>query len=242
MTGAVRRLEDIDLVVFDKDGTLIDFHSMWSGWAEGLADELERATGRPVREPFFGTLGYDEATGRVIHGGHLAATPMARLRDETGAVLRSLGLDPPAVDRALDAAWHAPDPVTLAKPVTDLVALFTTIRATGRRIAVATSDDRDPTERTLAALGVTAMIDAVVCADDGVPVKPAGDAVTMTCARLGIDPARTAVVGDATADLAMGRAAGARRCYGVLTGVGTRASLVLLADEVLETIAALIDD
>ena len=33
-------LAGIDLVVFDKDGTLIDFDVMWGGWAESLADRL----------------------------------------------------------------------------------------------------------------------------------------------------------------------------------------------------------
>ena len=46
---ARRPLDGIDLVIFDKDGTLIDFHAMWSGWVETLADDLERRpAGRPV--------------------------------------------------------------------------------------------------------------------------------------------------------------------------------------------------
>ena len=41
-------LDGIDLVVFDKDGTLIDFHAMWGGWALRARARLDGATRRPV--------------------------------------------------------------------------------------------------------------------------------------------------------------------------------------------------
>lgn len=232
-------LHGIDLVVLDKDGTIIDFGSMWSGWAVALARGLDAAIGRTVDEPLFAMLGYDPATRSIRPGGGLAATPMARLRDRTLAVLLELGLDKAAADRALEAAWHAPDPVGLARPSTDLHVLFARLHEGGRRVAVATSDDRQPTERTLAALGVAAEIDAIVCADDGIAVKPAPDMVLHLCSVLGIPPARTAVVGDAPADMRMARAAGAGLAIGVLTGVGGRADLEGLADVVLDSVDGL---
>ena len=66
-------LAGIDLVIFDKDGTIIDFGRMWAGWAEGLNDALETATGVPVEEPLFAMLGYDPSTRVVRPGGGLAA-------------------------------------------------------------------------------------------------------------------------------------------------------------------------
>ena len=62
------------------------------------------------------------------------------------------------------------------------------------------------------------------------------------CDRLRVRPDRAAVVGDSPADLAMGRAAGVARCYAVLTGVGTRAELAPLADEILDSVADLLAD
>ncbi len=235
-------LDGIDLVVFDKDGTLIDFHAMWSGWARDLAAGLEAATGRDLRVPLYRNLGYDDATGRADAHGQLAATPMARIRDATQEVLLEAGIAPDDAAAALLAAWHAPDPVELAVPLADLAALFGALRATGRRLAVATSDDRGPTERTLAAAGVDGLLDAVACADDGLPVKPAPDMVLAICDRVGVAPARTAVVGDSVADLAMGRAAGVGRCIGVLTGVGTADDLAPHADVTLASIAELLAD
>ena len=125
--------------------------------------------------------------------------------------------------------------------MTDLAALFDRLRDRGCRIAVATTDDRDPTERTLAALGVGDRIDAMVCADDGIAVKPAPDMVLHLCSSLGVEPARTAVVGDTAADLRMGRAAGAGLIVAVLTGVGGRADLAPLADAVIASVAELED-
>src|SRR5689334_21201338 len=212
---------------------------MWAGWAEDLARELDKATGLDVRTPLFEMLGYDPVARVVRPGGGLAATPMARLRERTADVLMEAGLDADEAERALDTAWHAPDPVELAHPLADLHALFDGLHASGRRVAIATTDDRGPTERTLAALGLTDAVDALVCADDGVAVKPAPDMVARLCGETGCPPARTAVIGDSAADLRMARAAAVRLAIAVLSGVGDRATLEPLADAVIDSIGDL---
>jgi phosphoglycolate phosphatase-like HAD superfamily hydrolase len=234
-------LDGIDLVIFDKDGTLIEFHAMWGGWAVTLADDLRQATGREIERPLFEMLGFNAATGTVLPHGGLAATPMARLRDRTRDVLIEEGLSETEADRALASAWHAPDPVVLATPLADLGALFARLRRDGRKVGVATSDDRDATERTLAALGVADAVDAIVCADDGMPVKPSPEMVHRLCAATGMLVGRAAVVGDSPADMRMGRSAGAGRTIGVMTGVGSRADLDPLADLVIDSVARFLD-
>jgi phosphoglycolate phosphatase len=233
-------LDGIDLVVFDKDGTLIEFQAMWGGWVRALADDLERATGAALSGPLFEVLGVDRDTGRVRSHGLLAATPMSRIREVVMSVVADHVGSTGRAEAAVDGAWHPPDPVKLAQPIGDLRHLLAELRRTGRRIAVATSDDREPTRRTLAGLGIEDLVDDLACADDGEPVKPAPQAVLRLCRNLGIEPVRTSVVGDSIADLAMGRAAGVARVIGVLTGVGDRATLEPLADLVLESITELL--
>jgi len=233
------RLDGIDLVIFDKDGTILDFGRMWGGWAEDLATALEAATRVDLRAPLYAMLGYDPVARVVRPGGGLAATPMARLRERTAGVLVEAGLSEVEAERALGTAWHAPDPVELAHPLADLHTLFGGLRASGRKVAIATTDDRDPTERTLAALGLTAAVDALVCADDGVAVKPAPDMVARLCAETGVPPDRAAVIGDSQADLRMGRAANVGLTIAVLSGVGDRATLEPLADAVIDSVADL---
>jgi phosphoglycolate phosphatase len=232
-------LEGIELLIFDKDGTLIEFHLMWGAWVEALAERLEAAAGRPLRGGLYPLLGVDRASGLVQAHGLLAATPMARIREVVEAYVVESGVPPEPAAAAVAAAWHAPDPVALAQPVTDLLGLFTRLRPRVPTFAVATSDDRDPTERTLEALGIAREMALLVCADDGIPNKPAPDPVLHLCRALGIPPARTAVVGDSPADLRMARAAGVARTIGVLTGVAERHELEPLADVVLRSIADL---
>jgi phosphoglycolate phosphatase-like HAD superfamily hydrolase len=243
-------LAGIELAIFDKDGTLIDFHRMWRGWVDDLADRLEkhldgadaldRLDRLDIRADLYALLGVETNTGRILPHGLLAATPMARIRDRVGAMLERSGASAAAIASALGAAWHAPDPVALASPLTDLPALFRSLADRGCAIAVATSDDRAPTERTLKALGVAPFVRALACADDGGGVKPAPDAVHRLCAAVGVGPERTAVIGDSPADLGMGRAAGVGRTIGVLSGVGDRDSLGPAADLLLDSIADLL--
>jgi len=232
-------LDRIDLIVFDKDGTLIEFQLMWADWVDGLATRLEAGTGLELRAGIDELLGMDPATGQVLWHGLLAATPMARIRDAVLAYVARAGAGEDAAAAALDAAWEAPDPVSLARPVTDLPALLDRLRGEGRLYAVATSDDRAPTVRTLEALGIAGEMAAIACADDGHASKPAPDAVLKLCAEVGVPPERTVVVGDSPADLAMGRSAGVCRVIGVLTGVGDETTLEPLADVVLDSIADL---
>ncbi|HTK45790.1 MAG TPA: HAD family hydrolase [Patescibacteria group bacterium] len=233
-------LDGVELLIFDKDGTLIEFHLMWGAWVAELANRLEAATGLALRDGLYPLLGVEPGSGMVLAHGLMAATPMRRIREVVEAYVAAAGAGPDAAAAAVAAAWHAPDPVALARPVTDLKALLGRLRRRVPTFAVATSDDRGPTERTLAALGVAAEFAALSCADDGRPTKPAPDPVLYLCSTLGVPPARTAVVGDAPADLRMARAAGVRRVIAVLTGVGDRASLEPLADVVLGSIEELV--
>jgi phosphoglycolate phosphatase-like HAD superfamily hydrolase len=232
-------LDDVDVVVFDKDGTLISFEAMWVGWARELGGRLEAATRRPVAGDVFLTIGFDPTRDRVVPGGPLAIATMDGIRDLVGAVLRRWCPSVPAAMRILAEAWFEPDPVATAVPLADLGAVLGTIRASGRRIAVATTDDRRPTEATLAGLGLSGLVDDVVCGDDPEPTKPDPETISAIAGRLGTTAARTAMVGDTPADLRMAREAGARS-VAVTSGVTGADVLAPFADVLLGSVAELL--
>ena len=230
------------LMIFDKGGTLIDFHGMWSGWVTELARRLEDVTYSPVTDRLFHAMGFDPDSGQIAPDGRLATTPMGVLRTLAVDLLCEAGLSQQASEAVVADVWYAPDPVGQACPLADLPGLFECLRDNGLRIAVATVDDRAPTEATLTALGITSVVEALVCGDDGLPIKPAPDMVWAVCQATGVAPAQAVVVGDSVTDLEMGRAAGAGLVVGVLSGVSPREMLAPHADVLLESVAELVDN
>jgi phosphoglycolate phosphatase len=232
-------LTGIDVVVFDKDGTLISFDAMWVGWARDLGTRLEIATRRPVAGDVFTTIGFDPVSNRIQSGGPLAIGTMGQISELVGAVLRRWCPSVNAARRILADAWFEPDPVASAVPLADLPLVLGRLHDAGRRIAVATTDDRLPTVATLVALGIAGFVEDLVCGDDEEPTKPDPATLIAIAARLGVAVERVAMVGDTPADLRMARGVGARS-IGVTSGIASAAELAADADVILDSIAALV--
>jgi len=232
-------LSPYQLIIFDKDGTLIDFDAMWGGWVEALAAQLEALTGVRLAPALFQAMGYDPAARRTLAGGPLAVRSMASLRSLTAQVLGAHGLSASEAEAVLALAWQVPNPSLTARPLADLRRLFSALRQAGLKIAIATSDDHAPTLATLATLKVDRLVDFIIGADDGLPLKPRPDMVLAACRATGVEPRWTIVVGDGLADLEMARAAGAGLTVGVTTGVTDASALAPCADVIMSNVADL---
>lgn len=225
-----------EAIIFDKDGTLINFDAMWGGWVVFLAGQLHAVSGLAVRDALCLAMGYDDANKKVLAHGKLAATPMHLLYRLTVEVMQSLGLNAEEAERVVEKSWCIPDPVISAKQFTDTRALFRQLHSKGIKIGIATTDDRAPTQAMIEAFDIEEYISSMVCADDGIKAKPAPDMVLTICERMKIDPAKVMVVGDTTADLKMARSAGAGLVVGVLSGVSSARDLVEYADVLIESV------
>jgi phosphoglycolate phosphatase len=228
------------LVIFDKGGTLVDFRAMWGEWAAELAQQLEANLGSTLATRWLEALKFDPLSGQIDPVGPLAVLPLANLSVLTVDVLVEAGLSHQDAGAAVAAVWHAPDPMTSAHPLTDLPALFSALHSRSVKIAIATMDERVSTEAQLACLGIKSCVDALVCVDDGVLGKPAPDMVWAVCQMTGVTPMQAVVVGDAIADLEMGRSAGAGLVIGVLSGISPIEMLAPRADLVIQSVAELI--
>jgi len=222
-------------VLFDKDGTLIDFFATWSPAYELAAHET--AGGDMVLAERLLTLGgRDPLTKRFRPDSLLAAgtnAEIGKLWAETAG-----HADHAVLTAKLDKFFreHA---VANARPVTDLVDLFGRLRGHGLRLGLATMDSFAAAEAQLSSFGVRRLMDFVCGYDSGFGHKPGPGMVEEYCRTVGLAAKSIAVVGDSPHDLDMARSAGAGLAIGVLTGVSPREVLALHADLVLESIAEL---
>lgn len=232
---------DAELIAFDKDGTLIDFEFMWGRLAVAWVERL--TTGRTdtnLEHELYSALGYDRPSQRTLPQSPLAIATTGQLHTILGATLFRFGTPwTEAETRVREVSRQVDEQIPLAelvRPTSDLPALFGRLGSAGLRLAIVTTDHRVETEEQLQILGIAHLVDGLVCGDDGIPTKPAPDMLLAVCRQLGIEPARTMVVGDTVADLLMARNAGAGSAVAVLTGAGTLALLSQHADAVLDSI------
>jgi len=91
-----------------------------------------------------------------------------------------------------------------------VVEMLDGIQATGARLGVVTSKNREGTLRGLRLVGLAEYFEVLVCADDVTRPKPDREPVDKAVGQLGGSPAGTLFVGDSIHDLHAGRAAGVR--------------------------------
>lgn len=230
----VNDLHGIKGILFDKDGTLVDFEATWFAIGDLMA--LKAADGdRSRADALMDAAGYDFAMGGFRADSVFAAGTNADI----------VALWYPEADEAERAAMvrHF-DEVTAEQGAAKAVPLpgsrdaLAHLHGAGFRLGVATNDSTIGAEKTLISLGVAEMFDAAYGYDSVPNPKPAPDSIHAFADLTGLKPSEIAMVGDNRHDLEMARAGGAL-AIAVLSGTGTRETLTPMADVVLESIADL---
>ncbi|MHB1319588.1 MAG: HAD family hydrolase [Anaerolineae bacterium] len=234
------------LIILDKDGTLIAFGAMWHTWFGRFLDCIERHSklSLEARVGLAGTLGYDPVDGdwdplgplTLASTGEVLLLAASQLYHYQGLAWdEALAL----VQRAEEYAREALSDKTLLQPIGDVRDRLQTLTAAGYLLALVTTDTRSSTESHLDALRLTEFFGAVICGDDGIPLKPAPDMALEVCRRLQVEPSQTIMIGDSAVDMIMARSAGLAAAIGVTSGAMPGGALATYADYVIADIHAI---
>ncbi len=221
-------------ILFDKDGTLLDYDATWLPLNKQAA--LQAAGGDALlAERLLVASGYDPEKDSHLPNSLLVSASNDQIAGSWAALL---GADPVELTARITGVFEASS-ATTAVAVPGMAAVVATLKARGLHLGVATNDSEDSAYASLQPFGVLDHFSFVAGYDSGHGGKPGPGMVTAFCAATGLAPAAIAVVGDSHHDMEMGRSAGAGLLVGVLTGTGGRDDLAPHAHHVIDSIVEL---
>ena len=201
---------EVSLVIFDKDGTLVDFETMWGQRVLRAVDILVEDIGRPhVSATMLANVGFDPKTGLSDPEGPLSGGTSPQINAICAMTLYRAGYSwseaEAIVHQRFEPIFMAPASEDEVLPLGDVRGLMAALKRGGIAVAVVTNDDRRPTEETLEILNITELIDSVICADDGFPPKPDPAIATHIMKQMAVCREKVIMIGDTLTDMAFAR-------------------------------------
>lgn len=231
-------------ILFDKDGTLIDF-SLWRDAGiqtiktimdehnlndEGLFAELKKSIGitETGTEPF-GALAYKShedlaAELHFILNKH-RNIDLCKFKSHVAELLRKEVLR---------------DDVEF-KEITDIRALYRHLSSNGIKMGMATADSHQSAMHMINKLNLNDCFDFIGSYDGVLKPKPNKDMCMKFCSMYGLAPNEVAIVGDSFNDMMFARNSGAIG-VGVLSGVSCKINLKDVANVIIPAVDFLLND
>lgn len=203
---------DIDLLLFDLDGTLVDDRSRYISLAGFRYKALLARAGKEAADEWARLGGWDPETREINMDGPIAR---AARREDAAVAAASLCVHGHPWHEAktiADEAYSAADAEQLEKYRTSLfpgaVESLVELMAGGVLLGVATNGQRSVSVDLLRQVGVLELFSVVSGSDEVKEPKPAPDLLLHACRVLSVPPDRAAYVGDQPTDAVASIAAG----------------------------------
>jgi phosphoglycolate phosphatase len=226
----------IRAILFDKDGTLVDFQRTWGPATHTVLTRLSKGDSA-MFERLAAVSRYDATERKLLSG-----SPVVIETTYGYGKLWAEALGVPLTTEFVDQIDRMYFQTTLdhLTPMGDVKGVLAALAARGLRLGLMTNDADANTRSQIERLGLDRLLEFIAAYDSGFGAKPAPDPVLAFAAFAKVAPAEIAVVGDTAHDLVAARAAGAI-AVGVLSGPIPRERLEPHADALLPSIAELPD-
>ncbi|KGX87076.1 HAD family hydrolase [Pontibacillus litoralis] len=231
----------IKAILFDKDGTLIEFNTLWLQSTYQLVESLVAQYANDAKQhikvdTIARLLGMEEE-GVAEHSVLASKTS----EDIATIIADELGVDQQIIHEKVNNFYykHARENRSEIKSIGDVHALFQQLKQNELMIGVVTADNYDVTELTLAQLQVSDQVDFIATADR-YEKKPNEEAMDIFCRTFNLKRDEVIHVGDTPTDMEFSRHG--RFGVGVLSGVGSETTLKQYTPHVIASIQQLIDN
>jgi len=224
----ISKRQNIKGLLFDKDGTLFDYHSTWGPWAYGFINSLANGD-LQLAKIIANALEYDPISHSFRPESQFIAGTTDQVLQTIHSAMPNLSLD------QLEQRYRESTAQATLNPPVSLAPFLKTLKQSGKKIGLATNDHEATAYSHLQKAGVVEYFDFIAGFDSGFGAKPDPGMQHGFCKTTGLQPNEIAMVGDSLHDLVSGNRAG-MITIGVLTGVAKREELETHASVVLKHI------
>ncbi|MGO0059612.1 HAD family hydrolase [Brevibacillus fluminis] len=235
-------------ILFDKDGTLLDFHPFFVPLAKQLVERFLHEHGLAahamLEEKLLRAIGLNG--NQVDPKGILASGTSEDIYAAFCQQLEHDKVDPNQIENLetwiTQTIYHLTQSNTQhIIPTADLQKLFQQLRSLGIKVGIATADDWESTIACLEELGVKHYFDFIGTSDH-YQKKPDPSMLEAFCEKTQLKATEVAVVGDTTVDLLLAKNGSAALAVGVLSGVSGSDELRELADILLTSVGEIVGE
>lgn len=224
----------IRAILFDKDGTLVDFHATYDAATSQVLESICKGDSGKLHAAAE-VLDFDLENGRIRETSVIVAGSGLEITQRLQPVLKIEDVE--AYSRYLDRLYGDICTETV-EWLPGVPEALTTLTNSGFRLGIATNDSEANAITQFSTLKATQHFEVILGADSGYGGKPGPGMVTAFSALQSIPAGNILMVGDSTHDLEAGKSAGAK-CCGVLTGPADRADLEKAAEYVIDSVVDL---
>ncbi|MBQ7450446.1 HAD family hydrolase [bacterium] len=221
------KLKNIELVIFDKDGTFIDIHKYWGRVVELRAKEIIRYFG--LKEDFYKPLcevmGYDMETCKLPPDSPVGLYARGKVQEILLYFLLSHNIEASIED--IENIFQTVGKEFLKEQeeytvtIDDAVRLIENLHEKKCKMIVITSDSRENAIHTVKKRGLDKYFKGIFGAEDSKEPKTTGDIVKKVLTKLKVEPEKTVCIGDTYDDFLMAKNSRIKACINVSTGVVT---------------------
>ena len=218
-------IQNIETVLFDKDGTLIDLHYFWGKMTELRALEVIKnynLKNDDFKKKLCLFLGYDIKTQKMLPDGITALYSRSKIIEIFKNDLKEIGII--ATTKELEEIFDNvaenfyKNILEYTKPIPEAIEFIEKLYKKGVKMGIVTSDSIISTNLTIKQFGWEKYFDVAIGRESHPETKESGKPTLLALEKLNANPKTTLMIGDAPMDYISAKNAGVENMILVASG------------------------
>lgn len=218
------KIDNVETILFDKDGTFIDLHYFWGKMTElRVLEVIKRfSLEDSIFEKLCLCLGYDTQEGKMLSDGITAMYSRVKIIEIFKNDLLNIGINvsnkeiEDIFDNVSEQFYKEIENYT--KPITSAIEFIKKAHDNKIKIGIVTSDSIHSTKLTLKQFEWDYLFNAIVGRESSPHTKESGEPTKLALNQLNANPKTTVMIGDAPMDYISAKNAGIINTILVATG------------------------